>query len=178
MSTALKTPHTPDPTLPVAETPAVTDHLLNQRQHELDALFASLAPLSEREIDGQWRGTLMAIAGVQRLPRPLARGIYRLLATPLVPWAGKSFDGETGANRWFSKRGPAFLRFDIKTIASVVDGEPVVLLDYDVPSNPRPARMIRGEVRRLGSGALLARMNLATRRGYVRVLYFTLTDSR
>lgn len=177
MSTALRVPPTIDEARPVADPAVLTTHLLSQRQHELDALFAGLAPLAEGEIDGQRHGTLMAIAGLQRLPRPLARGLYRALATPVVPWAGKSFDGDAGGNRWFSVRGPVFLRFRVQTALSEVDGQPVVLLDYNLPSNPRPARMIRGEVRRLGSGALLARMNLATRRGYVRVLYFTLTES-
>lgn len=177
MTTAFHVPPTDERIRPVAETAVLVEHLLSERQCELDALFAGLVPLAEGEIDGHWRGTLMAIAGLQRLPRPLARGLYRAFATPVVPWAGKSFDGDAGANRWFSVRGPVFLRFRVESVPSEVDGQPVVLLDYNLPSNPAPARRIRGEVRHLGSGALLARMNSTTRRGYARVLYFTLTTS-
>lgn len=171
MSTDFVTTHPADAAVP-------TEHLLDKRQRELDVLFANLEPLSVGEVDGNWRGMLMAIGGIQRLPRPVARVIYRVNALPFMPWAGKSFDGDTGANRFFWVRGPSFLRYTVETVDSPVDGQPVLFLNYDRPDNPAPARRIRGEVRRLGTGVLLARMNWKTRRGQTRLLYFTLTDPR
>jgi hypothetical protein len=160
-----------------APSPAVPADLLRQRQSELDALFALLPAPTPARAEGVWHGTLMALRGLDRLPRPLVQGLYRLLAAPLNPWRGKSLGGDTGANRWFSVDGAAFGRFRIRPAQSAVDGLPVLLLDYDVPENPALLRAIRGEARRLNEITLLARMNWQGRSGVQRVLYFTLTPA-
>lgn len=151
--------------------------LLRQTRPELDALFALLPAPTAAEAAGHWHGTLMAVRGLGWLPRPLVHGLYRLLALPLNPWRGKSFGGETGANRWFTAHGAAFGRFRVQASTSGVDGQPTLLLDYDLPENPAALRPIRGEARRLGDGLLLARMNWQGARGLHRVLYFTLTPA-
>lgn len=162
--------------LPAPDRPIAAD-LLRQRQPELDDLFALLPPVTPAEADGHWQGTLMALRGLDRLPRPLARGLYRLLALPLNPWRGKSFAQAEGANRWLGLPGLAWGRFRIEATDSAVDGRPTLLLDYDVPDNPALLRGIRGEARRLGDGVLLARMNWQGRHGLQRVLYFTLAKA-
>ncbi|MDI1302452.1 MAG: hypothetical protein PSX71_11135 [bacterium] len=154
--------------------PAPTD-LLRQRQAELDALFSLLAPPSPAQAKGYWHGTLMAVHGLDWLPRALAGSLYRLLSTPLNPWRGKSFDSTSGANRWLLVHGAAFGCFTMHTTNSPVDGQPVLLLDYNVAGNPGLLRNIRGEARQLGNGQLLARMNWQGSAGLQRVLYFTLT---
>lgn len=151
--------------------------LLGQTQEELDRLFALLPPVSIEQAGGVHRGTLMAILGLNWLPRPLARGLYRLLALPINPWRGKSFESGTGANRWFTAHGPSFGRYRVETRDSPVDGQPSLWLDYDVPENIGLLRPIRGEARLLGDGLVLARMNWQGKAGLHRVLYFTLTPA-
>lgn len=148
--------------------------LLRQRQDELDALFALLPAATADRVQGHWQGSLMALQGLDWLPRPLAQGLYRLLSVPLNPWRGKSFSQDEGANRWLTLGGAAFGRFRVAETNSIVDGLPVLLLDYDVPANPGLLRHIRGEARELNDSLLLARMNWQGRNGLRRVLYFTL----
>jgi hypothetical protein len=50
----------------------------------------------------------------------------------------------------------------------------VLRLSYDVAANPPPLRRIVGELRRLGPRRFLGRMHVITRRGPLRLLYFTL----
>lgn len=146
--------------------------LLRYRQNELDALF-ELLPAPEAAA-GVWRGTLMAITGFGWLPRPVAAVLYRILALPIDPWRGKSFDNGRGANRWFRLPGAAFGEYRVSIGASAVDGKPAVQLDYDVPENFALLRGIRGEARVLGDDLLLCRMNWQGKAGLSRVLYFTL----
>lgn len=157
-----------------AFTPVSPGDLLRQSQQELDALFTLLPAPETGSVEGCWRGTLMAIRGLGWLPRRVAAGTYRLLSTPLNPWRGKSFDGPTGANRWFTLPGVAFGNYRVQATHSPVDGLPVVWLDYDLADNLAPLRGIRGEARQLGDNLLLCRMNWQGRSGLHRVLYFTL----
>jgi hypothetical protein len=150
--------------------------LLRHRQQELDALFA-LLPAPDA-VEGVWRGTLMAITGLQWLPRGVASSLYRLLALPLNPWRGKDFAGNGGANRWFGIPGTGFGAYRVRSTHSPVDGKPVMWLDYNLPANLPPLRGIRGEARELGDNLLLCRMNWQGSAGLHRVLYFTLSRAR
>lgn len=150
-------------------------HLLRERQTELDQLFAQLPVATPEQARGSWKGTLMAVRGLDWLPRGLAARLYRALALPINPWQGKSLEGRSGDNRWLSPHGIAFGHFRIEQALCQVDGHPVLLLDYNVPENPVLLRSIRGEARLLGEQQLLARMNWQGRQGQHRILYFTLT---
>ncbi len=152
--------------------PARPAELLRSRQHELDALF-ELLPVPAHA-DGVWRGTLMAIRGLDWLPRPVANLLYRVLALPIDPWRGKSFADGRGANRWFTLPGAAFGVYTVRVKDSPVDGKPSVWLDYNLQENLAPLRGIRGEARALGDDLLLCRMNWQGSNTLHRVLYFTL----
>lgn len=154
--------------------PARPAELLRYRQQELDALFELLPVPAAHAVDGAWRGTLMAITGLGWLPRGIASGLYRLLALPVNPWRGKSFDHDNGANRWFGMPGAGFGNYRIAFRRSPVDGKAVVWLDYALAENLAPLRGIRGEARALGDNLLLCRMNWQGKSGLHRVLYFTL----
>lgn len=156
--------------------PDVAD-LLRQRQSELDDLFAMLPAPTAADAEGYWHGTVFAVRGLDWLPRPLARGLYRLLSTPVNPWRGKSFAQGGGANRWFTAHGPGFAGYRVTVGNSPVDGKPALLLDYDIPDNLALLRPIRGEGRVIGDGLVLARMNWQGANGLHRVLYFTLTPA-
>lgn len=149
--------------------------LLDHDQRELAQLMATLAPPTAAPA-GSWHGTLMAIGGLQRLPRFLRTAINLLLDTPVNPWRGKTFAADTGSNLWLPGFGARFAHYRIEHRDSPVDDQPVVWLDYDVPENPRWLRPIRGEARQLRTGQLLCRMNWQTGKGLVPLLYFTLTE--
>lgn len=150
--------------------------LLDHNQTELAELLATL-PTPPGDPAGRWHGTLMAIGGLQHLPRVLRSAVNLLLDTPVNPWRGKSFQGDTGSNLWLPGFGARFAHYRIEHRGSPVDGQPVIWLDYDVAENPAWLRPIRGEARQLREGILLCRMNWQTRRHLVPLLYFTLTEA-
>lgn len=155
--------------------PAAALDLMRERQDELDQLFAHLPPPSREQSGGTWKGSLMAVRGLGWLPRPLGQQVYRLLALPINPWQGKRLDGTSGDNRWLHPDGLAFGHFRMAHGCSPVDGQPALLLDYDVAQNPTILRRIRGEARLFAKDLLLARMNWQTRTGQICLLYFTLS---
>lgn len=148
--------------------------LAQQRGTELARLYATLpagpAPL------GALRGQLMAIRGVDRLPRPLAGLLYRLLALPLNPWRGKYLEPHTGSNLWLAGDRLRFGHFSVTQQAGG-DGYPCHWLDYNNVTNPRLLRAIRGEARQLQPGLWLCRMQWQTRDGLAALLWFTLQDA-
>ncbi len=151
--------------------------LLKHSQKELDELFQTLPSLKEGELNGVYRGRLFAIIGLGTLPVFLRNLLYRLLQTFINPWKGKRFDGKSGANIWFSKKGTLpYGYYTINSEGSAVDGEPVTHLSYDIDKNLKLLRPVRGETRKLSDGVYLARMNYQTRKKLVRVLYFTLDN--
>lgn len=145
---------------------------------ELDAVFARL-PVPDAgasDLRGALRGRLLAGPASDALSPGLRAAAHALLASPLNPWRGKSFARSDGANRW-GLGGVGQLscaRFGISRAAGLDGCGPVLRLSYDVPENPRALRSIVGELRRLGPGRFLGRMHWITRRGPIRLLYFTL----
>lgn len=150
--------------------------LLDHDQGELTDLFETL-PVPTSPPEGAWHGTLMAITGLERLPRGLRAALARILDTPVNPWRGKTFDGNRGSNLWLPGVGARFAHYRVQACDSPVDGRPVFWLDYNQPENPRMLRGIRGEARRLRDGLLLCRMNWRDRAGELHtLLYFTLSE--
>lgn len=148
-----------------------TSLLLRLSQVELDQLFNTLAPVAISELNGSFRGRLMGVSGLGLLPRVLRAWLYALLQTQLNPWRGKCFANGDGSNLWLSaKSQKRFAHYVVDRDAS--SGQE--FLNYDIATNWKPVRSIRGEVRWLNDSVLLARMNYRTARKTVRVLYFTL----
>jgi hypothetical protein len=136
-------------------------------QRELDDLFATLPALDLQQLNGVYRGRLLAIAGLGILPRSLRAVLYRLLETIINPWRGKKFAAGKGSNIWFlpsGKLGWGHYRVEAEN----------QILNYDVSENPALLRPIRGEACQLNNDVALARMNYLTKSGCFRVLYFTL----
>jgi len=149
--------------------------LLDHSQSEFKDLFSTLSSPKIGEIDGNYKGSLMAVSGFNWLPRIVKRGMYRLLQTFINPWVGKNFDGVQGANFWFTQSGNSkFGYYDIAYDIKGEDGQLLTRLSYDVAKNIGILKPIRGEVRTLNEYLLLARMRYKTRKKEVVVLYFTL----
>lgn len=147
-------------------------YLFPHRQSELDQLFQTLDSPETGELSGVYRGTLFAIKGIDTLPSWLRRGVYHLLMTPLNPWRGKRFDGDHGANIWFSRSGQ--WAFGVYAVIPCANREEALNLDYNQGVNPALLRPILGEVRKINEGYYLARMRYRTRRSTHTLLYFTL----
>jgi hypothetical protein len=141
---------------------------------ELDELFADLDSASLGELQGYKRGRVMAVSGFDWVPG-IARSSVLRFVNELPIWRGENFDGEFGANVWLLGGGRLqFARYLVRE-APALDGRgPVIRLDYDVAANPRPLRRIVGELRHLGPGLFLARMQYLWGDRVVKILYFTL----
>ena len=143
------------------------------RRSELDELFDQLESPVEGELSGVYPGALFAIKLIDSIP-VMRRALYWILDTFLVPWTGKRFDGETGANYWFTGSGRfTFGQYNIEPMEHT--GAPL-RLNYDVDENLGILRPIRGEVRKVSEGNYLARMLYQTRKKSHTVLYFTLRE--
>lgn len=157
-------------------------HLFRYRQQELDELFASLGNINSSNNSGDlpqgvFRGRLFGIRGISALPRPLFRLLYRVLASFINPWKGKSFSGNEGANIWLSASGAVSFGHYHVAQGEGEDGQPLLTLNYQHPRNPALLRPIRGEARPLGNGVWLARMRWQGRHGLSTLLYFTLENN-
>jgi len=117
---------------------------------------------------------VMAVSGFDWVPG-IARSTVLRFVNELPIWRGKSFEGEFGANAWLLGNGRLqFARYLVRE-APALDGRgPVIQLDYDVAANPRPLRRIVGELRHLGPGLFLARMQVLWGDRVVKIMYFTL----
>lgn len=145
--------------------------LAQQRGTELARLFATLP--AGQPPEGALQGKLMAVRGLERMPRGLASLLYRLLALPINPWRGKCFSATQGSNLWFALGGLRFAHFSID-LRPGSDGNESYWLDYCLDSNPRLLRRIRGEARQMQAGLWLCRMHWQGDNGLVPVLWFTL----
>lgn len=149
-------------------------HMFSCKQAELDELFSTLSCPEDEAPQEVMRGYLFGISGINALPRPVHSFVYRLLASFINPWKGKSFHEAEGANLWLSARGSvSFAHYHVSR-ASGDDGKPLLFLDYRHPRTPGLLTPIRGEARLLSAGVWLARMRWQTRRGLPTLLYFTL----
>lgn len=137
---------------------------------ELDRLFASLDAPEPEQLRGTLRGRIVSATGIERagasLRRPMARAL-QLVSLPF--WQGKRLEGERGTNLWLAPVGLAYGAFTVSR-----DDHGSASLDYDVASNPRLLRPILGELRLLGPGLYLGRMDYRGRRGRSRIHYFVL----
>lgn len=147
---------------------------------ELEALYrAGRTPESLSVLDGTPPGRMLTLVGPPGRGLGLA-ALRRIAAAPLFPWRGKSFHSHSadeggGINRaiLLGDIYPFETRFD----TSAIDGEPCVLLDYDLPENPFFIRAIRDELREVSPGLFLGPAMLDGREPKL-VLYFGIDGGR
>jgi hypothetical protein len=141
---------------------------------ELDGLFAELEPAGLGELQGRKRGRILALSGLDWVPDAARSALFQLL-NQLPIWRGKHFEGEFGANAWLLPgHNLKFARYLVREAPAEDGTGSVIRLDYDVAANPRPLRGIVGELRHLGPGLFLARMQYSLGDRVIKVLYFTL----
>ena len=118
--------------------------------------------------------------------RGLRNALAKLARARAFVWAGKSFSAQsdtagTGINRI---RGGALLGrqnlfpFETRIAASAIDGEPAVVLDYDLQENPGYIRRIHDEVREVSPGVFMGPAMWKTAKGKLTLLWFALDTGR
>ena len=129
-------------------------------------------PESLAVLDGDLVGRMLAVRKLDR-GGPL-RGLAALSRSRSFPWEGKSFrhDNEmegTGINRVKLPGGTRKLfPFATRVGASIVDDRETIILNYDLPENPKPIRLIHDEIREvapklfLGPAALVRKFGRPT----------------
>lgn len=171
VATTLDLPHVPRSRELDAVDP---DSLTRLTIRELDTVFADLEGATLGELQGRKRGRVMAVSGFDWVPG-IARSTVLRFVNELPIWRGNQFEGEFGTNVWLLGGGHLqFARYLVRE-APALDGQGrVIRLDYDVAANPRALRRIVGELRHLGPGLFLARLQYMWGDRVVKILYFTL----
>lgn len=153
------------------------DSLLGLRSGELEQLFRSARWDKASRLEGHPRGRMLAVPGLDS--GLLGKALASYAAGPLMIWEGKSFrslrgDAGEGSNRvWLGRRSTAF-RFRTYVTTSVVDGQPALAIDYDLPGNPSLARKVYDELRPVEPGLFLGRGMQRSARGPRLLVWFAL----
>ena len=137
---------------------------------------AAPRPQDAPGLQGALDGHMLGLSGA------LGRGLTARLVTKIAsmkhfPWSGKTFHAGAegpggGVNRVNLLGERTWFHFETRIDASVIDGEPCVVLDYDQADNPWPVRQVRDELRAVAPG-LWAGPALV--RGHV-ALFFAVTE--
>jgi len=130
-------------------------------------------------LEGHPRGRMLSVRTLDHgLP---GRVLRQIAGASGFPWGGKSFAGNgetgTGLNRVHLLGRHQLFPFLTSIRPSVLDGAPCVVLDYDLPDNPRLIRAIHDEVREIEPGLFLGPAMWKAAAGPKLVLWFAL-DTR
>jgi hypothetical protein len=131
------------------------DDLARLPASHADELYRrSTMPERMDQLDGDLVGRMLAVRGTAGV---LLRTLAGFASSGGFPWAGKSFaarDAATGTGINRIRLGGRHRLFPFRTRfgASVIDGGPAVVLDYDDPDNPGFIRAIHDEVREVSPG--------------------------
>lgn len=137
------------------------DGLAARSLGELDALYrAAVVPATMHAVVGPLVGRMLAVRG---LPATVADPLRRFAASSSFVWAGKTFTatsdtGGRGHNRVnvpgvFGRQD--LFPFETSFGASAIDGQPALILDYDLEVNPPYIRRIHDELREVAPGLFL-----------------------
>ncbi len=161
------------------------DDLARMDARSLADLYArGTVPQALASLDGDLVGRMLAVRGLDR-GAPF-HAIASFARSMRFPWAGKSFRSKdsghgTGINRIdFGHSGGRHRVFPFETRmgASVVDGHPAVILDYDLADNPPMIRAIHDEVREIVPGMFLGPACMKRKGGSPTVVLWFALDAR
>ncbi|MFH1538240.1 MAG: hypothetical protein ABIH66_04725 [bacterium] len=147
---------------------------------QLDEVFSGASAPDVGEMSGKYRGTALAGAAHDYLPKPLKKAYAMFMSSPLFLWKGKEFEpGEVegelqGKNLMVSLDSPVKLfEFVARIESAEFDGADCLLLDYGELKVPG-VNLFRDELRKVNSFLYLGRGNLAVGDGLKFVVYFCL----
>jgi hypothetical protein len=145
---------------------------------ELESIYrGGNVPSHFRVLDGHPRGRMLAVRKIES--SPVGRSLRRFAAARAFPWGGKSFSALTantgnGINRVHLFGRHQLFPFHTLLGASRIDGEPALILDYDLSDNPGLIRKIHDEIREVAPGLFLGPAMWKTDAGEALVLWFAL----
>jgi len=121
------------------------DDLARLSSRDLGEIYDAGTVPSLDALDGDLKGRMLAVRWIENALGAFARSAR-------FPWGGKSFKAldarrGTGINRVHLAGRHRLFPFETFVGASVLDGRPCVVLDYDLRDNPRAIRAIHDEVR-------------------------------
>lgn len=144
------------PTEPDLQIAHSVDSLSRLSFPALKKVFKSaVRPTSLSDLVGDPKGRMLAVRGTG--DGVVADRVRKVAAAAWFPWNGKTFMRGTakkgrGINRVHLWGRHQLFPFDIKITDSLVDGEPAVILDYDIDENPGLVRNIHDEIREVSPG--------------------------
>ena len=155
----------------------LTLNILSEKTtEELDIIYRDgTLPTSFKSLDGHAEGRLLAIRFLEKTP------LFRLIAlyakSSIFPWGGKSFEAfsdteGTGINHLKLIGQHSILPFETRIEPSEIDGEDCIVLDYDLPENLWPARIVRDELREVSPGIFIGPMILKSQKSGTLILWF------
>lgn len=160
-----------------ASWPRSLDELAALDVDQLTELYRQArAPESMRPLSGDPVCRMLAVRALDGGLR--AKAIRRLARASRFPWIGKRFEARSdhdgrGINRIRLAGQHTWFPFDTRFEPSAIDGAPCVFLDYRLPENPAPIRLIRDELRELEAGLMFGPAMADNGNGPARlVLYF------
>jgi hypothetical protein len=171
------------PLAPTARSLHTLDTLAARSSDELAALYrAATVSTTMHAADGQLVGRMLAVRG---LPSALVAPLRRWAASPAFVWEGKTFQASSetrgvGHNRVAIPRALGrqnLFPFETAFGPSAIDGQPTLILDYDLAANPGYIRKIHDEIREVSPGLFLGPAMWKGARAKALVLWFAL-DAR
>lgn len=153
------------------------DDLARMTTREATDLYKRGTVPSMTVLDGAPAGRMLAIAGLDR--GAVAERFAKVAGSRAFPWAGKSFtsagdDTGAGINRLRLFGGRDVFPFGTHVGPSAVDGQPAIILDYDLPQNPWFIRKIHDELREVAPDLYLGPAMWKTSSGPRHLLYFAI----
>ncbi len=161
MNTSETTTPTPATTVPPLRAFLTLAQLATRSLTELDALYRGATVSSTMHaVDGALRGRMLA---VRALPGALAAPLGRFAGSAEFPWEGKTFLASSSQNGVGHNRvhiphalgRQNLFPFETHFGASAIDGQPALILDYDLAVNPSYIRHIHDEIREVSPGLYL-----------------------
>lgn len=164
---------------------------------ELNNIFSKSRLPDKDELDGIYKGTVLATLGSDYLPSLVKKMFTIYTESFLLPWKGKEFkkcdEGQINPVRDPALKGKAFSNgvkgknilisleipiklflFEIRVKKSDFDGKDCLLLNYDNRSNPLLIRQIVDELRKVNSNLYLGRCYIKFLDYFLFVNYFCL----
>ncbi len=137
--------------------PTTLDELAGLSVEELTRLYRSgTVPESLHVLDGTPTCRMLAPRGPIGTGTPYSY-VRAFAAHDRFPWRGKSFTAQSDAAGRGINRVSLGVNFDLfgfetRIEPSAIDGNPCILLDYDLRANPWVIRKIRDELREVSEG--------------------------
>ncbi len=149
---------------------------------DLQQIYRGATVPSMPALDGTPVGRMLTFAGPLG-GRTVGSALDRFAGSAVFPWGGKSFQATsdttgTGVNRVKLLGTRDWFPFDTSVAPSVIDGQPCIFLQYDVPGNPWAIRKIHDELREVSPGLFLGPAMWKTSSAPALVLWFAIDTNQ